>query len=116
MSQSGQIGEELAVNYLKKHNYLIIKRNVKISYYELDIIARHQDSLVFVEVKTKSSENKLWEPENLINHKKMLDFKKAAQLYCAKNKLELAKASFEIIAIDLNGAVRPEIRHYRDII
>ena len=51
----GQFGEDLAVKYLLKNKYKIIDRNVKISYKELDIIAKIKDKIIFVEVKTGQS-------------------------------------------------------------
>ena len=53
----GKLGEEFAAKYLKKHGYLIIARNYAIVGGELDIVALKCRTLVFVEVKTRSSED-----------------------------------------------------------
>lgn len=50
------IGEDLACNYLKKKGYSIIERNFRKGYGEIDIIAVFKDTLVFIEVKTRTSE------------------------------------------------------------
>ena len=48
------IGEDIAVNYLKKKGYKIIERNFRKGYGEIDIIALKKNVLVFVEVKTRT--------------------------------------------------------------
>lgn len=49
------IGENLAVEYLRKKGYKIIDRNFRKRYGEIDIIALSGDTLVFIEVKTRKS-------------------------------------------------------------
>ena len=51
----GKKGETVAVRYLKKQGYRIIEQNYRSKAGEIDIIAREKQSLVFVEVKTRSS-------------------------------------------------------------
>lgn len=51
----GEVGEELATQFLYKKGYRIIGRNIRLPNGEIDILAVDQDSLVLVEVKTKSS-------------------------------------------------------------
>ncbi|HDH53078.1 MAG TPA: YraN family protein, partial [Nitrospirae bacterium] len=55
MMRLGQKGEELAVKYLRKKGYKIIKQNYKTKIGEIDIIANDGGTLVFVEVKTRES-------------------------------------------------------------
>ena len=50
----GQLGEELAVKYLKRSGYTVLDRNSHQSYNELDIVAANRDYIIFVEVKTRS--------------------------------------------------------------
>ena len=51
----GQIGEELAALYLERNGYKIIERNFRYKKYEIDIIAKYNKELVFIEVKTRSN-------------------------------------------------------------
>lgn len=51
----GTFGEEYAAAYLEKQNYTILERNYRTPYGELDLIARDRNTVVFVEVKTRSS-------------------------------------------------------------
>ena len=52
---TGILGEKLARDFLKKRGYHILENNYRCSEGEIDIIARHKDSLVFIEVRTKKS-------------------------------------------------------------
>jgi len=53
--ETGILGERLARDFLKKRGYHIIETNYRCPEGEIDIIARHEDYLVFVEVRTKKS-------------------------------------------------------------
>lgn len=53
----GKIGEKLAAEYLEKHGYEIITTNFYTKRGEIDIIARKDNEIVFVEVKTRSSDS-----------------------------------------------------------
>ena len=50
----GKIGEKASAKFLRKNRYKIIKKNLHISRYEIDIIAEDKEYIVFVEVKTRS--------------------------------------------------------------
>ena len=52
---TGKRGEQLAREFLDMRGYQIIETNYRCPYGEMDIIAQRQDTLVFVEVRTKSS-------------------------------------------------------------
>lgn len=73
-------GEELATNFLKSKGYKIIERNFRKGYGEIDIIATKNKTLVFVEVKTKSS-NYMGTPLEQIHYRKLQTLIKTAQFY-----------------------------------
>ena len=52
---TGRLGEKLAKGFLKKRGYRILETNYRCPEGEIDIIAKHKDYLVFVEVRTKTS-------------------------------------------------------------
>jgi len=52
---TGILGEKLAKDFLKKRGYRILETNYRCPNGEIDIVAKHKDSLVFVEVRTKTS-------------------------------------------------------------
>lgn len=51
------LGEDIAVDYLRKKGYKIIERNFRKKYEEIDIVALSGSTLVFVEVKTRKSDS-----------------------------------------------------------
>ena len=53
--ETGIFGEKVARDFLKKRGYRILETNYRCPYGEIDIIARHKDSLAFTEVRTKRS-------------------------------------------------------------
>ena len=53
----GRAGEKLAVDFLKKKGFKILKTNYKTVVGEIDIIAQDREYIVFIEVKTRSSDN-----------------------------------------------------------
>lgn len=85
--QTGDVGEEYAVKYLKKHGYKIIERNYRQKFGEIDIIAKRHDYLVFVEVKTRHC-NPLTQPYEAVNLGKQRKIIKTAAFYLAEHKLE----------------------------
>jgi len=82
-SQLGQLGEDIACEYLVKNKYKIIGRNFRQKWGELDIIATAPDkTLVFAEVKTMTSsgDNGL-KPEDQLTQAKLKKLQKTASLY-----------------------------------
>jgi putative endonuclease len=53
----GELGEDIACKYLTKHGYLVLERNYTKKWGEIDIIAEKNNTLYFVEVKSKSVSN-----------------------------------------------------------
>ena len=69
LHETGKKGEKLALDHLKSKGYEILESNWRFSRAEIDIIAKIDDILIFVEVKTRSSEF-FGQPEEFIDHKK----------------------------------------------
>jgi len=77
----GKKGEDIAVDFLKKNGYIILERNYRKQYAEIDIIATSTDMiLVFVEVKTRVSQ-KYGSPFEAITPWKLKPIIKLAQYY-----------------------------------
>ncbi len=73
-------GEEEACKFLVKKGYKILERNFRKGYGEIDIIASHNHTLVFIEVKTRSS-NKYGTPFDAISPQKLRLLIKGANFY-----------------------------------
>lgn len=108
MNNIGNIGEDLAVDYLKKNGYQIIERNFRIRGGEIDIIARDGQTLVYVEVKTRSS-YKFGHPEESVTSHKIKFLKRAAKFYrnSRPNLPELER--IDVVSVDFTNSPSGEI-------
>ena len=77
---TGILGEKLAKDFLKKRGFRILETNYRCPEGEIDIVAKHKDYLVFVEVRTKQS-LKFGSPEESITTKKKERLKASAAHY-----------------------------------
>jgi putative endonuclease len=98
----GQAGEALAANALKKHGYKILTRNYRTPYGEIDLIARHGDTLVFIEVKLRRSEI-FGSPQAAVTTAKQRHLKLAAHYYLHQQRFEDVKVRFDVVAITMAG-------------
>jgi len=95
----GQCGESLAVSYLRRKGYKIIGRNYRTRCGEIDIVARHRDTLVFVEVKTRRSQ-RFGNPKWAITPAKRRKLSRVALEYLLKTQGTVrVKARFDVVAI-----------------
>lgn len=97
----GKKGEKIASDFLKNKNYEILETNWRHKKLEIDIIAKHQNTIVIVEVKTRKSEL-FGEPETFVDKKKQKFLFTAANEYILKHMLT-NDARFDIISILLNN-------------
>lgn len=108
----GKIGEEIAANLLIKEGYRILERNFRCPLGEIDIVALDNGTIVFVEVKTRSSGN-FGPPEEAINHRKRHQIAKAAQFYISRKKLHNNPARFDVVAVTIKDG-KEEVRLIRN--
>ena len=93
----GKTGEQLAVNYLIGKGYKIVERNWRFQKAEIDIIARKAETLISVEVKTRSTKN-FGNPQDFVNPKKIKLMVLAMNEYILNKDLDI-ELRFDIIAI-----------------
>jgi putative endonuclease len=108
----GKKGEEVAVRFLKKSGYHIIQRNYACRMGEMDVIAKEKDTLVFVEVKTRTS-TLFGSPQLAVNISKQKQISKVALNFLKEKHLEDVKARFDVVAI-LLGPKGEQIELIRD--
>lgn len=101
--QTGNLGEEIAVQFLVKKGFKIIERNYNKPWGEIDIIAEKGNIVRFVEVKSVSREIKEgvtreidYRPEELVNARKLRKLARTAALYMESKR---DKREFQIDAI-----------------
>jgi len=104
----GEQGEQLAVKFLKENGYNIVEQNYKTRLGEIDIIARDNDTLVFVEVKTRES-IEYGMPHESVNWTKRRRIVRVALLYLKRFE-ELPPCRFDVLGICYtNGAPQFEL-------
>jgi putative endonuclease len=94
----GKKGEDRAARFLMKQGYRIIERNYRTRSGELDLIALHDGTVVFIEVKTRTS-NVFGAPELAVNLRKQRRMVKAALGYIKYKKLHQVPCRFDVVAI-----------------
>lgn len=104
----GKLGEQEARKYLKKNNYKILESNFSCKLGEIDIIAYHKDTIVFVEVKTRKN-NKYGTPAQAVNKYKQKKIIKTALYYLKlKNKYN-ENIRFDIVEVWQKDYITKEI-------
>jgi len=98
LQKFGKKGESIAIKYLKKNGYTIVKQNYRSKYGEVDIIAKDKDTIVFVEVKARRSD-RFGDPKWAVTYKKQQKISLAAINYLKVTNQSGAKARFDVIAI-----------------
>lgn len=107
----GATGEQMAARYLVDKGYVIIEHNHHNRHKEVDIIALDQGELVFVEVKTRSSDY-FMQPEEAVNHQKRQNLIRVANQYIRYHKRS-EPARFDVIAIVKNDK-ETRIKHIKN--
>ena len=107
----GKEGEDLAVEYLMLKEYEILERNFRFQKAEVDIIAKRENRIIAVEVKTRATNN-FGNPEEFVKTGQISRMVKAMNHYMEKNELDL-DIRFDILAIVLNEKTR-KIEHIQN--
>lgn len=94
----GKIGEQEAVEYLKELGYEILYTNFRCKQGEIDIIAKDNEEIVFVEVKTRTS-TKYGEAREAVNKIKQKHILDAAKYYLYMNKKESAYVRIDVVEV-----------------
>ena len=99
---SGRRGEDLAHRFLRKQGYTIVARNYRLCSgdAEADLIARHGEDLVIVEVKTRATDE-FGPPEQAVNPEKRRHLMRVAREYARKTNTPWERMRFDIVSIVL---------------
>jgi len=112
-TQKGRQAEERAVRFLRRKGYRILARNVRMGRGELDIIARNQDVLAFVEVKLRDKHEAALLAMHADKCARMIS---AARAWVGRYpKLGQLQSRFDLIILS-PGMLRMRIEHMEDII
>ena len=115
----GSKGEELAVRFLKHNGYRILERNFRCRVGEIDVVACEGDTICFVEVKSRHSED-YGGPESGLTKRQERRIVNAALFYLSRRRAETADCRFDVVSIVMaepepqielfQGAFIPEIQ------
>lgn len=108
--ETGEWGEQMAMEYLVKIGYKIVLRNWRFKNLEVDLIVVDKDTLVFVEVKTRSGTD-FGEPYEFVDRKKQRLLIRAAQAYILKTGY-VGEVRFDVVAI--TKSPKTAINHIKD--
>ncbi len=111
-NRTGQIGEEIAAAYLVEKGFTILAQNYRYQRAEVDIIAQKSTLLIFVEVKTRTT-NYHGFPEAAITQKKVDLFLLAAEEFIHELNWQY-DIRFDVIAISGGNHLPMQIHHIED--
>lgn len=98
----GKAGERKAQIYLKKQGYKILKKNFKTPFGEVDIIARKDETVAFIEIKTRSSD-KFGQPNEAVDKTRRQRYIRSAEYYFSTRDADVT-IRFDIVEV-LNGEI-----------
>lgn len=109
----GDRGERAAAKYLRSQGYRILARQSRSRIGEIDLIALDGDTIVFVEVKTRSS-RAAGHPAEAVTAAKQRQLTRTALAWLKRKRLLDARCRFDVIAITWQEKQPPLIEHYRN--
>ena len=116
-SELGFLAENLAARYLEKKGYAVLELNYRKPWGEVDIVAKKEGILIFIEVKASKDDIAGFEPENRVSPEKLRRLMRAIQTYLASKKYSPEQNwQIDIVALTLNqdrGVAK--IKHFKNI-
>lgn len=110
-NKTGKEGELYARRHLEENGYLILETNWRLGHLEADIIAYKDNLIIFVEVKTRSTDS-FGSPEEFVDYKKRKAYIHLANAYILQNK-RTEEARFDIISVLYKNG-QPTINHIQN--
>jgi putative endonuclease len=108
----GESGERVAEKFLTEKDFRLIERNYRYERGEIDLIFDDHGILVFVEVKTRSSDA-YGEPEDSITPRKRRQIRKVAEAYLWEKNIKDTECRFDVVAIKRDG-MKETINYYKN--
>lgn len=114
--KTGKLGEKAAEKFLKKKKYKILKRNFRTRFGEIDLIVKFLNTIIFVEVKTKTGD-RFGEPWEMIDKRKLEQVKKMGQVYLTEKGLSETACRIDVIGVWLEQGTDEveKIEHWEDV-
>ncbi len=109
----GTMGEQAAALFLEDLGYHIIARNWRCRSGELDLIAKQEDTFVFIEVRSRSS-SKYGTPAESVTARKITQVRQTAAVYLYMNGIGDAPIRFDMLAVRLTEEAAVVTDHFID--
>ena len=103
---TGNLGEKLAAEFLNEQGYTVLQTNYRCPEGEVDIVARQEDCLVFIEVRTKRGKE-FGSPEESITPAKMEKLRRVAANYRQAHDDIPDAWRIDVVAVELDRQNRP---------
>lgn len=100
--QIGAMGEDIAKNYLIENEFTILEQNYRNKIGEIDLIAKKDNEIVFVEVKSRNNLNYGY-PSEAVNMKKQYKILNTSKVYISSNKLNNSRLRYDVIEVYLKN-------------
>ena len=109
----GRWGESIAAGYLERSGWRIVARNYRFGRREVDVVARKDGILAFVEVKSRAGDG-FGSPLEAITWKKRREIEAVAQHFLATRPVGDVGVRFDAVAVTLDPRGRVRVEHVRD--
>jgi putative endonuclease len=110
----GRRGERAAERYARRLGYKIVARRQRLAMGELDLVAVDGRTIVFIEVKTRTSHD-AGHPAEAVGPEKQQQLTRLALAYLKRHDLLEYSARFDVVAVTWPKAARtPKIEHYQN--
>lgn len=122
---TGVIGEKIAEDFIKRNNYRVLDRNYSFRIPgnpqkgEIDIIAKKEDGIIFIEVKTlRVRSGQTFLPEDKVNFSKQRKLIKTAESWLMKNRIPLnSKWQIDVVAVNIDkDSKKAKISHFENAV
>ena len=111
--QLGPRGEALAWHFLKQRGYRILEKNYRTRFGEVDVVAEKDQSVVFLEIKTRRNHD-FGRPEEAVDRRKQGKMARVAESYLQARGLGERAARFDILSVIWDGTREPEFSLIED--
>lgn len=111
--ETGRKGEDMALEYLLQRGYMLLERNWRCRYKEVDLIMESGDGIHIVEVRSRKEPTAV-EPEQTVDRRKQHNLEAAASSYLRSRELT-APVHFDIVSIVIDGSGKTlRLSHIQD--
>ena len=110
----GKMGEEASVKLLEKKGYKVLERNYRTRFGEIDVVCLKGNTVVFVEVKSKTGE-RFGEPWEMIDKRKLGQVERIAKMYLIKRRLGDMLCRIDVVGVWLREEKVERLKHWEDV-